>query len=314
MRHANDDAITEEALVWRAKLARDDADWHGYTIWLEADPRHRAAYNRLDLIDAALAEHRENVTRLLQSPRPSAPIIGRLRRSAGFVGGGIAAAIALFVTIPMIRDTASVRSYEAGAGSKRVVVLADDLSVTLGPASRILVAGKGAERIELTAGEAFFDVRHDPARTLTVSAGDFSISDIGTRFSVNLAGKALRVGVSQGTVSISSPRTQTVDVVAGKQLLSAGDRFTLSPVAVTDVGSWRSGRLSYSDAPLSMVAADISRYSGRPVVIDASLELAHFSGSLAIGDGSRLLTDLATVVGARVRREKDGDHLSVGDR
>lgn len=314
----DDEAVTEDAVSWQARLERDDADWAGYTRWLEADPRHRAAYNRIALVEAVVDDHREEVGRLLR-PAPPAPArqgwFGRVTpRTMGFVGTGIAAAAALFFAMPIMWTSGSTQSYEAGAGAEQLIVLADDVRVTLSPASRIVVRGKDAQHIELTRGEAFFDVRHDPARTLIVSAGDYSIADIGTRFSVNIAGDALRVGVSEGTVTVSSDSTRAVDVTAGRQLVSTDDRLILSSVALTDVASWRSGRLSYSDAPLSMVAADISRYSGRRIVIDPALEKAHFSGSLAIGDSSRLLQDLAAVMGTSVRREGERDYIGGGAR
>ena len=313
-RHMNsDEAVLDQALAWRASLEHDDADWEGYTRWLEADPRHRTVYDELDLVDAAVLDHREEIGRLLRNPPRERRGPGRGARIAGLAGTGIAAALALFFMLPLGWNSAPPRSYEAAGGAGRLVVLADGVRVTLSPSSRILVS-READEIELTKGEAFFDVRHDPARTLVVSAGRYSISDIGTRFSVNLGGEAFRVGVSQGTVAVASDRTSTINVTAGKQLVATGNGLTLSPVAVSDVGSWRSGRLSYNDAPLSLVVADISRYSGRRVLIDPSLEKAHFSGSLVIGDGSRLLPDLAAVLGASVHRKGDGDRLGPGDR
>lgn len=315
MRHANDDeAVTDQALAWRAKLEHDDADWGAYILWLEADPRHRAAYNSLDLIDAAVDDHREGIAQLLRPSPPDARLRARMPRVLGVLGGSVAAGLALLLAVPVFWGEKAPRSFEAGASATRVVALAEGINVTLSPASRIVVRGEDDEKIELTKGEAFFDVKHDPTRLLTVSAGGYSISDIGTRFSINIAGDAFRVGVSEGTVSVSSERTETIELAAGKQLLSAGDRLTVSPVAVTEVGSWRSGRLSYSNAPLPMVAADISRYSGRPVRIDPSLEKAHFSGSLVIGNGSRLLSDLATVIGAEVRHDENGDRIGAAAR
>jgi transmembrane sensor len=313
MKHSNsDEAVIDEALAWRASLDNDDADWDGYIRWLEADPRHRAIYDELDLVDAAVLDHREDIGRLLRSAPRKRRLGIRGRRMAGIAGSGIAAALALFFMLPAWNST-TPRSYEAGGGAERLVVLAEGVRVTLSPSSRIVVSGEATD-IELTKGEAFFDVRHDPARTLVVSAGDYNISDIGTRFSVNLGGEAFRIGVSQGTVAVSSDRTSPINVTAGEQLVSAAGGLTRSPIAVTEVGSWRSGRLSYSNAPLSLVTADISRYSGRRVSIDPSLENAHFSGSLVIGNGSRLLSDLAAVMGASVRHEDDGDRIGVDGR
>ena len=309
VRSHEEDRALNEALAWQAALTRDDADWDGYIAWLEADLRHREAYDAIDLVDAAVDTHRRPVLDVLEAPSSVPPSRFRLPRLAWVIGGGIAAAFAFLLVLPMPWATQSVQSYAAQAQA-RTVRLANGTTVTLSPASEIRVHDEQATRIELAKGEAYFDVRHDPSRTLTVSAGPYSVTDIGTRFSVNRSASAFRVGVSEGVVSIASARMETVRVVAGQQLVAAGDTPRLSAVAASDVGSWRTGRLTYSNAPLSLVAADISRYAKTPVIIDPSLENAHFSGSLVIGDGSRLVDDLATIIGARVVRAEGRARLS----
>jgi transmembrane sensor len=185
----------------------------------------------------------------------------------------------------------------------------------LAPASRIVVTGKGASGIELARGEAYFDVRHDPSRILNISAGRYNVTDIGTRFSVAIGGPVFRVGVSEGALAVSSSDSgESVQVRAGHQIIGDDRQMTLSPVESKDIGSWRSGRLSYSDAPLSLVAADISRYAGKMVVVDPALETLHFSGTLVIGDGSKLLSDLSTVMGVAVRAEGRGVRIAPAPR
>jgi transmembrane sensor len=310
-----DDIAQDEALAWREALKRDDPDWDGYVAWLEADPRHRDAINQLDLADAAVADHREQIRYLLSADVRAVRPRTRVSRILLSAGAAAAAVVAAIVVVPAFRATDSVRSYAADDRKARVVDLGDGIRVALAPGSRILVRDGDATRIELSKGDLFLDVRHDPARTLTVSAGNYSITDVGTRFAVNRAGNELLVGVSEGAVAVSSSLIKTtVRVAAGQQLSAGRDGPTLSRVAPSDVASWRSGRLSYSNAPLSLVVADISRYAGKPVRVDPSLENAHFSGSLVIGDGSRLLSDLALVIGARIDRDKDHDRISAADR
>jgi transmembrane sensor len=48
------DRIYEEAAGWLVRQQDDAMDWEGFTLWLEADPRHRAAYDDLALLDADL--------------------------------------------------------------------------------------------------------------------------------------------------------------------------------------------------------------------------------------------------------------------
>jgi transmembrane sensor len=310
-----DESMLDQALAWQAALEQDDADWDGYMTWLEADPRHRDAFDSVALVTAAVDDHRADIGHLLAAQVPAQAPLKRFSRGIAYASGGLAAAIALMVAVPMLWTQQAARTYSAEAGASRTVALANGVTVTLSPASSIVVHDKDARQIDLASGEAYFDVRHDPSRSLTVSAGGYDISDIGTRFSVTVGGNAFRVGVSDGIISVASPDTQhAVQVSAGYQLIAGGDGFTLSPVLAGDVGSWRSGRLSYSGAPLSLVAADISRYARKTVKIDPSLEETHFSGTLVIGDGTKLLPDLAAVMGVRVVAEGNGARIAAGPR
>lgn len=305
-----DEEMLDQAVAWQSALESDDADWDGYAAWLEADPRHRQAFDSIALVSAAVEDHKAEISKILEaqaSPRPPRSVPAR----RWFFSGGVAAVLALAFAIPAIWLPPTTTSYTADAGESRSIALANGTHVTLSPSSSIVVHGADAAKIELAGGEAYFDVRHDPNRSLTVSAGGYHITDIGTRFAVNLSRGAFRVGVSEGSISVTSDQSDRgVQVSAGHQLVTSGDALTLSSVATAEVGSWRAGRLSYTDAPLPLVAADISRYSGRTVIVDPSLEKNHFSGTLVIGDGSRLLPDLATILAIQVRAEGNGARIS----
>jgi transmembrane sensor len=293
-------------------LESDDADWDGYMAWLEADPRHREAFDSIALVSAAVDENRDEISDLMEAQRPQRTA-RRVWPALWLVGCGIAAAFALFVIVPALRSPDQTVTYASKTGESRTVALANGTSVTLSPASRIVVHGEDASRIDLASGEAYFDVRHDPSRTLTVQAGNYKITDIGTRFSVNISDKNFRVGVSEGTISVTSIDSgHEVQVSAGHQLTSWSKSLTLAPFAPAQVASWRSGRLSYDDAPLALVAADISRYSGKQILVDPSLQSEHFSGTLIIGDGSRLVSDLATIMAVDAREE--GGRIRIGAR
>ncbi|WP_070155195.1 FecR family protein [Sphingobium phenoxybenzoativorans] len=300
--------MLDEALAWHMMLEADDADWDGYTAWLEADPLHRDAFDAVALVDAAVMDNRTAIRDLVAIRQPESSSASPSRR--WMLGGAVAAAIALVFAVPMLRKDGAVSTYRTAPGESRDLALANGTNVTLSPASTIIVTGKDAAKIELASGEAYFDVRHDPSRTLTVAVNGYQVTDIGTRFVVNAAGGRFHVGVSEGIVSVTSPDGgRAVQINAGQQMFSGGGGATISSVPAADIGSWRSGRLSYSDAPLPIVAADIARYSGKAVTVDPSLEKKHFSGILVIGDGTRLVDDLATVMDIRVSPQKDGYRL-----
>jgi transmembrane sensor len=60
---------------------------------------------------------------------------------------------------------------------------------------------------------------------------------------------------------------------------------------------------------LSIVAADITRYSGKTIIVDPSLRQKRFSGVLAIGDGSTLLSNLASLMA--LSYQADGNRIRV---
>lgn len=309
-----DEQMLDEAIAWQAALEQDDTDWDAYLAWLEADPRHREAFDSIALVDAAITDNREQIKSVL-APDLTVPADPRPNRWRPRLlwGSAIAASLAILVAGPILRSNADPVVYENGGTTNRSLALANGTSVILAPSSRIVVTGNDAGAIELARGEAYFDVRHDPGRTLTVSAGTYRISDIGTRFSVNLANGTFRVGVAEGVVSVYAPSVaKPVRLDAGHQLVGGNGALTLALVDVAQIGSWRSGRLSYTDAPLALVAADISRYSGKAIIVDPSMEKKHFSGSLVIGDGSKLVGDLAGVMGIEAQSTGNSVRLGAG--
>ena len=310
MRSMMDERILNEAIAWHQALDRDDADWDVYTAWLEADPRHRRAFDEIALIDRAVDLNRDALRTILagdggvgrHGPRPS-------RRLAL---GAIAAALVAAVALPVLWNPPVPAVYETQIGQDRSIALGDKARVELAPSSKLLVDGSEGSSVELAAGEAYFDVRHDPANALTIKAGRYRITDIGTRFSLNVIPGGIRLGVAEGSVSIHGPAGGPITIAAGQQLVAgaAEQGGRVSRIDPSHVGSWRHGRLVYTDVPLRLIASDIERYSHQRVVIDHSLENMRFSGVLVIGDGSRLSVDLAGILGASTRVE--GNSIRIG--
>ena len=299
MEHGAEHAIFEAAIAWQQALDRDDADWAGFTEWLESDPKNRVVFDDLTFFDGMIERNRDAVRAIL--PREEE------RRASGrrwLAGTGIAAALALAVGLPLLQSPeASPILYASRAGETRTVALKDGAHVALSADSAIAVAGR---RITLTRGDAYFAVPHDPARRLTVIAQGYRISDIGTHFAIETGAGRVVVEVAEGSVTVTPPGGETVTLGAGQRFTAGPDAPSrVTPVAASAVGSWREGRLVYDDAPLPMVADDVSRYQGSPVIVAPALTDRRFSGVLVIGDGSQLVSDLAGLAGLRVERRGD---------
>lgn len=289
---AIDEGLLAQASDWHRALADDDADWDGYIAWLEADPRHRQAFDRIALTDRLIEDHRERLLAILPDDAAMRPLPS-VRRVVT-----IAAVLAAALLLPIPLRSAGDVTYAAGIHARQVR-FGDGVIVDLAPAS-VLIASGGARRLRLARGEAYFTILHDAARTLSIRAGRYVIADIGTRFAINLSGGSVRVGVAEGRLSITERHSKTViRLRAGQQMLGP-PRHGLAAVSTVmrgDIGSWRQGRLSYADAPLALVAADVSRHVGRTVWVDPRIADQRFSGRLAIGGGARPAVMLGRVMG-----------------
>lgn len=298
-----DDELMEQAAAWHAASSNDSMDWDGFTAWLEADPRHAAAYDEVALADSLLAEHGAVLDWPVEQPVLAAndddarPLNATRRR---WIGGAIAASLLALLVVPQLRAPAP-EIHQSGAQAL-TIALDDGSEVILAPRSRLEITGKDQAQMALSGG-AWFDIRHRPDRMLAIEAGGLTISDIGTRFDIQSNGKKVRVEVEEGFVTatgqdLSAPlrltagRALDFDPVAGTALLNS--------VAASDIGEWRQGRLSYSSVPLSRVASDISRYAGVDVMLANGVSDRVFSGTLVIGNGQKAVEDLAQLMGLGV--------------
>jgi transmembrane sensor len=301
--------IDDDAAHWHLAVARDDMDWTAFTAWLEADPRHRACYDQFALADALLDTHRAELVDAIAEPAPS---VQRWRWAAAL--GAVAAAGAALLVVPGLRTTPA--TIYATADTARTIALADGSQIELAPHSRLAVAGPAEATMHLDGG-ALFAIRHDPARALTITAGALQVSDIGTRFDIQAEGDAVRVAVAEGRVSVSSPAlAQAVMLERGRGLRFAGAAGTaeLGMVDPDTVAGWRHGQLSYDDAPLALVVADLARYANIHVALPAELRNRRFSGTLSTGNANEALRDLAQLMGLELVRGPAGDRLALRRR
>lgn len=298
--------IVEEAVAWHLASQHDDMDWDAFTSWLEADPAHMQAYDQIGLTHAALGDMPAPIPFQAANDEPARAYSGWRK----WAGTAVAASLLVLVGVPLMRgDPATV--YRSQAESM-TITLDDGSSIVLAPASQLTIDGENQEQIALNGG-AYFDIRHDPARQLSITAGPLVISDIGTSFDVQVAGAVVRVAVSEGRVDVGSARlSDSVQLAAGRQLQFDGvsGRSVAAPVETAAVGSWRSGQLSYAATPLSLVSADLNRYAGVHLDVPDQLGDRLFSGTLALNDETSAMRDLSQLMGLALERVDGGYRLS----
>ena len=202
-------------------------------------------------------------------------------------------------------------TYATGVGQRDSVRLADGTRVVLAPDSRLTVAagyGDKAREVELT-GEAYFDVKHDAANPFVVRAGGADIRDLGTTFTVRVAGQeGVRVAVMSGSVSLAPTQAAPNAGV----VLRPGDAGTLGTDGRTLVErggaaepdtAWTSGRLVFREAPVSAVRSELRRWYGIDLQIDSAYATRHLSMTFDGESADRVLEVIALSLGAQVERQ-----------
>lgn len=232
-----------------------------------------------------------------------------------------AAILPLFAVIGVLMFTLDYRGsadrleLQTGPGERRIVTLADGSSVSLSPSSLVQVRLGGNDReLTLAAGEAMFDVAHDPARPFTVAAGNGEVRAIGTAFNIRLAGPEVVVTVMEGTISVTTGEDKQKARGAAEprlvQLAKAGEQVTYGgkpaarealaadsfitparPVDVDRYTGWSKGLLRFDGEPLSVVIEEVNRYALEQVELqDPSLGRMPIYGVLHVGDTEGLVS------------------------
>jgi transmembrane sensor len=275
------------------------ADWDGFLAWLEADLAHASAYEAVlaagDAADPALQ------AMPVAAPVPEKRPMWRRQAAGGMLAAGIVAAIG----VGYVRLSPAPFVIETGPGEHRTVTL-DSATIALNGDTRLVLDRHNPHRATLDRGEALFDVTHNEAHPFAVKIGSDEVQDVGTRFDVTRDATGTRVAVAEGMV-VYNPKAEAVRLGPGQTLdaRQAVNELRVATAATSDIGSWRENRLSYRQAPLSVVAADLSRGLGLP--IDAAADVANkpFTGVIAYGgDKAQFLGRLGPLLDVGVKRDQ----------
>lgn len=302
----------DAAIGWHLRQPAMGADdWAAFVAWLEADPAHAAAYDRVAADDRLIGD-------VSFPPAPAAnddAMVGAPshRRSwprvkAAIAGGTIAAGLALAFAASPWRDGGSEwRTIATRAGESRTVALRDGSRVDLGGGSALRIDVADARHVVLDRGEALLTVRHDDAHPFELTTGDVTVRDVGTVFNVSRDGARIDVAVAEGAVRVQPGRDGPL-LTAGQALSIDGDVATRRTVDPAAVGGWRDGRLVFAD---TTVAARVRRLYGTDLTLTGGLPQRPFTGMVRLtGDADRDVPHLAALIGARARRDGEGWVLS----
>jgi len=280
--HASDQAA--DWIIRREDGPWSEEDQHELDAWLAESEGNRAAYLRLryswDQADrvGALGDIR------------NWPAAGNERTSTRRrIPWAVAASLALMVGIgasvyltesdrrsPELAAVApaSAETFHTAVGGRKIIALNDGSKIELNTASKVRTVVTGTSReVWLEDGEAFFDVVHFDSKPFVVHAGNRTITDLGTKFSVRRDGNKVTVSVLEGRVRVAGndgTSGPAAIITAGDMAITQGPSTLLavkSDERVQNALAWRGGMLSFDQSPLPIVAAEFNRYNTKPIVV-----------------------------------------------
>lgn len=304
--------MNEEALGWVIRTRDPEfTDWEAFTAWLEADGAHAEIYDRLMADDAGLADFIPEAPVTIAAPAND-PGERRWRPMRWLGGGAVAAALVATVSIGVMNRT-DLYSVTTHPGETRTIALDDGTRVELNGGTTMRFDRNDARFAALDSGEAAFTVRHDESNPFRVTVGDAVFEDAGTMFNIVHSGGATRIGVSEGKV-IFNPDAEAIALPAGRALSDDDSGLRVMDIAPDAVASWRQGRLSYSNAPVTQISADIARSLGVQLTASPGAGAMRFTGTIRLDrDADRFFATAAPLMGLSAVRQGNGWMLKEGD-
>ncbi len=301
--------IENQAAEWLVRLESDASEPQRaqFESWLALDPRHRAAFLRLERgwrradrlknlkpLDGEVDEHvldtfPHAAAEETGEPTPSAPTpVPPTTASRKGVWLAAAAAVALIAIGPImwfVGSNVGWETYRTDLGGFQRVALQDGSTALLNTNSEIHVRlGKDRREIVLIRGEALFTVAHEH-RPFDVRAGDTVVRAVGTAFSVRLGEqKQVDVIVTEGRVAIDPPddsqnfklaqriaMPQISTLAAGESVRVNSRKLEVQKIDTENMNrklAWTQGRLWFDRMTLAEEVAEFNRYNRRQLVID----------------------------------------------
>ncbi|MPT49186.1 MAG: DUF4880 domain-containing protein [Sphingobium sp.] len=308
------DRAMREAIDWTIYLDDDpdDTDLRArFEIWRIQDPLHNRVWTEASHASGLIAQTR-NMALFPSTYRQSEPVEALRQVKAAFrptqkaiMAGAVAAAVAWFAVPHVLLHIRA--DHITGVGQQQTFTLDDGSIVRLAPDSAVKIAYAADLRsVELLAGEAYFEVAHNPARPFNVRSDNVSVTVLGTGFDVRRGDKGTDVAVKHGRVRVASLRE-----TSGPVILTAGQWTHMSPEGKATngsrstelVGSWSDKRITAVDRPLSEVLADLRRYyRGAIVVTDNKLASRSVTGTFDTANPFEAASLIVKPHGGTVRR------------
>jgi transmembrane sensor len=312
-------APDDAAAYWvmrRQSGAMTSSEERDFEAWRAASEENRRALaaleNALDELDGhgetLLAEEFER--QLNDAAQPVANVsrapFNRVAASLAAVAL-LSAAVFSAIKIAGSPAPAEVIAFDTGVGESETVLLADGSQAQLNTASKIAVRYTAVERrIDLIAGEAFFDVDKDLRRPFVVETPNAAITVTGTSFDVFADNSGSSVHVVTGVVDVTPRFGPTSTLLAGDmiEIDNAGNASAVMRFDPSLVLAWRGGKARFRDEPLGDVVASLNRHFASPIVLaDGTLAELPVTGEFDVRDRNTAVKALALIFGLEATDE-----------
>ena len=296
-------ATLEAAARWYVELhdeAQDEATRQAHRKWLELDPSHRQAWERLARLQDKFDKLEPGVGRVtLSSARAKRRDV--LKVLSILLAAGAAGSVAWQGTgLPLL-----MADQRTSAGERRRLRLDDGSQLQMNTDTAVNIRYSDPLReLRLLTGEILIETAPDAmARPFIVHTHDGSIRALGTRFIVRRDNDQTRVCVLEHAVEIRSVHsTSAVRINAGQQLTFSENTIGAVQSADTQADAWTRGMLVVNDWRLGDFISELQRYRSGHLGYDPSIAGLRISGAFHLGSTDTILENLTTTLPVRIRR------------
>lgn len=210
-------------------------------------------------------------------------------------------------------------TYQTTSSGQQSIKLEDGSILRLNSESQVRILFSDSERVvELSNGEALFDVAYDPDRPFRVLSSGKAIQAVGTKFTVKTEGGNINVVVIEGKVIVgniesillyNSEANDLFEVVsAGREAyFPISGLVNISDADVVTEIAWQARYMTFDNEPLSMIAAQFNRNNALEIVIDHSdLMQTRMSGIFDVHDPESFIAFLKVTGEVTVERSGRG--------
>ncbi|HVP85886.1 MAG TPA: FecR domain-containing protein [Rhizomicrobium sp.] len=308
--------IRADAANWISR--RDGDGWNESAqaeldAWLAASPSHVVAFLRAEAAwtraDKLVALKPQPTRRFAETIKDVLPNTMRAVAAAAIIAVVGVAANTYFTT------ATNEKTYSTPVGGRETITLVDGSQIALNTDTTLRMDLSGADRrIWLDKGEAYFHVTHNAARPFRVIAGNRTVTDLGTRFTVRRDTERFEVAVMEGKVAFEPGKAdeKPIDLLPGDVAVATATNVSVTKKpsrALAESLGWQRGLLIFDNTTLADAAAEFNRYNSEKLVIAKSAARLPVVGTFRANDAEAFARVTGQVFG--LHSEKRGQDIVI---